>query len=53
MSEVNFSDRSRDQGRDSKGRTVMEFLQSNWIWFVFIGLFVWMMVSRRRLLRIG
>ena len=23
----------------------MEFLQSNWIWFVFIGLFVWMMVA--------
>jgi hypothetical protein len=23
----------------------MEFLQSNWIWFVVIGLVVWMMVS--------
>jgi hypothetical protein len=23
----------------------MEFLQSNWIWVVFIGLFVWMRLS--------
>lgn len=23
----------------------MEFLQSNWVWIVFIGLFVWMMAS--------
>jgi len=24
----------------------MEFLQSNWIWLIFIGLFLWMMVSQ-------
>jgi hypothetical protein len=23
----------------------MEFLQSNWIWIVFIGVFVWMLAS--------